>query len=148
MNPSDWIQSVAAAITAIGVLVAAYQLLEAKRQSQLQFEDSLNGQYRALLSELPLDAMLGKRLADAELQASLRVFYRYFDLSNEQAYLHRRGRVTDAAWSTWEEGIRQNLARPAFAQAWAQLLPDLDGSFDDLKVLAPSVNRKAISDAG
>jgi hypothetical protein len=136
MSVTAWIELLANGATAIGVVFAAYQLLQAKRQAQLQFEDSLNSQYRALLTDLPLAAMLGKPLSDADLEKWLPVFYRYFDLSNEQAYLHRRGRISHAAWSTWEEGIQQNLARAAFSQAWARLLPDLDGSFDDLKPLA------------
>lgn len=136
MTVNEILQLVANAATAIGIFFAAFQLLQAKRQAQLQFEDSLNSQYRALLAELPLAAMLGKALSEPDLENSLPAFYRYFDLSNEQAYLYRRGRVSDSAWSTWEEGIQQNLARPAFAQAWQRLLPDLDGSFDDLKPLA------------
>jgi hypothetical protein len=133
MTPSDIIQSFSAAITAIGVVVAAYQLFEAKKQAQLQFEDSLNAQYRALLEDLPLDALLGRTLSDDELERTLHVFYRYFDLSNEQRYLRRCGRVSTQTWETWQEGIAQNMARPAFQQAWLKLLPDLDGSFDDLR---------------
>jgi hypothetical protein len=84
---------------------------------------------------LPLKALIGKALSEEDLENSLRTFYRYFDLSNEQAYLHRRRRVSRGAWSSWREGIQQNMARPAFQQAWQRLLPDLDGSFDDLRAI-------------
>lgn len=135
MSASDVIQTVANIMTALGVLAGAYQLLLTKRLAQLQFEDALNAQYRSLLNDLPLDALLGKTMSDEELKNSLRGFYRYFDLSNEQSYLHDTGRVSKRAWKSWREGILQNMNRPAFRQAWQQILPDLDGSFDDLKAL-------------
>jgi len=138
MLPPDFhtvLQDIAALATALGVFFAARQLYLAKGQAQSQFEDSLNGQYRVLLRELPLNALLGKRLSEEALQESLSAFFRYFDLSNEQAFLRSTGRIRDATWSNWEEGIQQNMGRPAFQQAWKRMLPDLDGSFDELKRL-------------
>jgi hypothetical protein len=129
------LQDVAALATAGGVFVAVWQLWESRKVAKAQFEDSLNTQYRALLAELPLDALLGRELSAAELSSSLRVFYRYFDLSNEQAFLHERSRVRSETWANWRDGITQNMARPAFRQAWEKLLPDIDGSFDELKVV-------------
>jgi hypothetical protein len=129
------LQDLAAVATAIGVALAAWQLYLAKQQAQLAFEDSLNAQYRSLLAELPLKAMLGRQLSDAELNACLGVFYRYFDLSNEQAFLFSLGRIRRSAWKNWLEGIGQNMERPAFQQAWQAILPDIDGSFDELKKL-------------
>lgn len=119
--------------TAIGVVVATWQIRQSKQQAQSNFEDSLNAQYRALLAELPLEALLGRRLEDDTLKKHLPVFYRYFDLSNEQAFLHERRRVRSKTWANWREGIEQNMARPAFWRAWEILHPDLDGSFDELK---------------
>ncbi|MCC6989681.1 MAG: hypothetical protein IT181_11820 [Acidobacteria bacterium] len=132
------LQDLAALATAVGVLVAVWQLWESRKVAKTQFEDTLNAQYRALLAELPLEALLGKELSPVALAESLRVFYRYFDLSNEQAFLHEKNRVRPETWANWREGIVQNMARPAFRQAWERLLPDLDGSFDELKVLVRS----------
>lgn len=134
------LQDVAAVATASAVIVAAWQLRQAKMQAQLQFEDSLNQQYREILKELPLAGMLGQPLPEGELRAQLRVFYRYFDLSNEQAFLHAQGRIRRRTWANWIEGIRQNMARAAFRQAWHALLPDLDGSFDELKAILRGVS--------
>ena len=133
------LQDVAAIATAGAVIVAVWQLWESRKVARTQFEDSLNAQYRALLAELPLDAVLGRRLSTEALASSLRVFYRYFDLSNEQAFLHDTKRVRSVTWANWRDGIAQNMARPAFRQAWEQLLPDLDGSFDELKVIARKI---------
>jgi hypothetical protein len=136
------LQDIASLATALGVLVAVWQLWEARKVAKTQFEDSLNAQYRALLAELPLEALLGKELPPNALAESLRVFYRYFDLSNEQAFLHRKKRVRPETWTNWSEGITQNMARPAFRQAWERLLPDLDGSFDELKAVVHGSNVK------
>lgn len=135
MTPAEYLAAAANVATAVGVLVAAWQLYLAKGQAESQFEDSLNAEYRTLLQQLPLNALLGRHLEATELSAHLAVFYRYFDLSNEQAFLAARGRVRPNTWANWRDGIEQNLARPGFRQAWCELLPDLDGSFDDLKAV-------------
>jgi hypothetical protein len=97
----------------------------------------MNARYREIAKSLPLDALLGKKLSETELKESLKQFYLYFDLSNEQAFLYRQKRVNRKTWKNWHEGITQHFARPAFQQAWDQLLPDLDGSFDELRVHVP-----------
>lgn len=132
------LQDIASLATAAGVFAAVWQLRMGQQQASSQFEDSLNEQYRDLLAHLPLDALLGKPISTEELESSLRAFYRYFDLSNEEAFLRRHGRVRRRTWLTWREGIEQNLDRPAFRQAWEALLPHLDGSFEDLKALLAS----------
>lgn len=133
----EWISTFASIATAIGVGIAAWQLAITKRQAQSTFEDEFAKQYRAISTELPLKALLGKPLSDAELTEHLRPFYNYFDLSNEQAFLAVQGRLRAETWRNWREGIEQHLKRPAFVQAWQRLEPDLDGSFDDLKELLP-----------
>lgn len=137
MNTFELVQSIASTATAVGVAIAAWQLLVTKRQAQSQFEDSFVEQYRQITRDLPLKALLGRTLDDQELETSLRTFYNYFDLSNEQAFLAAKGRLRKETWANWREGIEQHFARPAFAQAWQHLSPDLDGSFNDLKALLP-----------
>ena len=51
-----------------------------------------------------------------------RSFYRYFDLSNEQLFYANRGRVSAETRQQWEDGIANNLSRPAFQAAWLGLL--------------------------
>jgi len=138
MTPFEWIQTFASITTAAGVGLAAWQLSLTKQQAQSQFEDSFAEQYRGILAQLPLPALLGQPIADDELKSSLRAFYEYFDLSNEQAFLAAQGRLRPETWRNWREGIEQHLARPAFAQAWQDLAPHLDGSFDALRPLLPS----------
>jgi hypothetical protein len=141
MTPFESIQTIASVATAVGVAIAAWQLSVTKQQAQSQFEDSFTEQYRRIVAQLPLAALLGQALADAELKSCLRAFYEYFDLSNEQAFLAARGRLRPETWENWREGIEQHLARPAFTQAWQTLAPHLDGSFDALRLLLPTALR-------
>lgn len=141
MTIFEVIQSIASVATAIGVGIAAWQLSVSKRQAQSQFEDSFVEQYRRIAAELPLPALLGQPISDSDLQSSLRTFYNYFDLSNEQAFLAARRRLRCETWSNWREGIEQHMNRPAFGQAWEHLEPYLDGSFDDLRLLLPDLTR-------
>ena len=90
MSAFEIIQSLASVATAIGVGVAAWQLLLSKRQAQSQFEDTFAEQYRRIIEMLPLGALLGQSLTEQEVNGSLRTFYNYFDLSNEQAFLVAR----------------------------------------------------------
>ena len=137
MNFFTVLQAIAAVATAIGVGIAAWQLVDAKREAQSRFEEGLTEQYRAIAAGLPLDALLGKPLSDDELGSCLRAFYHYFDLSNEQAFLRARKRVRKDTWANWREGIEQHLNRPAFQAAWLRLAPSPDGSFDELRRLLP-----------
>lgn len=84
----EYLDLTASLATAAAVIVACWQLAEAKKQARLQFEDHFNEQYRALIQRNPLMALLGERLTEEEHAASLPEFYHYFDLSNEQAFLH------------------------------------------------------------
>jgi hypothetical protein len=138
MTPFELVQTIASVATAIGVAIAAWQLYLTKQQTQSQFEDSFTEQYRRIAARLPLSALLGQPLDNAELKPSLRAFYEYFDLSNEQAFLAARGRLRPETWANWREGIEQHMARPAFEQAWQSLAPHLDGSFDALRLLLPA----------
>lgn len=61
----DWnaISSIATAagsfFTAMGVMYGAWQIRLSKKQSQAEFEDRLDAQYRALAYALPVDILIG-----------------------------------------------------------------------------------------
>lgn len=64
------------------------------------------------------------------------MFYRYFDLSNEQMFYARKGRISADTAAQWKDGIVGNLSLPAFARAWAELQKDLpEQVFEDLRAL-------------
>lgn len=107
--------------TAIGVCVALMQHLRARKHSVVQFEDSLTREFRQIIGQLPVPALLGEELSVELVQEHLRVFYLYFDLTNEQIFLRRRERVSLATWETWQQGIRDMMKLPAFERAWREI---------------------------
>jgi hypothetical protein len=125
--------------TAVAVLVAVWQLRLAKEQARTAFEDDLSREYRAIVGDLPPQAFYTK---GAELEAddkTLGAFYRYVDLSNEQLFLARLGRVNPKTVEQWQDGIRGNLRKlPAFRSAWAEVAARVpDDFFEDLRDLVP-----------
>lgn len=138
MNTLELLGAISSIATAIGVGVAAVQLTATRRQSVASFEDLLTAQYRAITEKLPLEALFGEPLAADCLSKLLPHFYRYFDLSNEQAFHFKNRRISDQTWANWRDGITSNMRRPAFATAWAEVArrasPD---EFTDLRLLCP-----------
>jgi len=122
------------AATAAAVIVAARQLAMSRDQGITGFEDNLNHQYREITKTIPVEALLGGRLSADQQEQSLGSFYHYFDLSNEQAFLRKQGRIRPATWDDWRDGITQNLRKPAFSSAWQEITTRAP-SFNDLKEL-------------
>jgi len=133
----DLVQAAASTATALGIFAAGWQLYLTKRQAVTQFEDQLTSQYREIARRLPLVALLGEELDDSAHEEALPDFYHYFDLSNEQAFLRRQRRITARTWANWLEGIQQNLRRPSFARAWADVCERAPDSFTELRRLMP-----------
>lgn len=105
------LQAAGAVATSIGVAVAAAQLWLQKRQQKTDFEDRLSEQYRRVIAELSLDAVLDHPISGAPEREparndAYRIFYRYFDLTNEQIFLKNEGRISAHTWENWEDGIR------------------------------------------
>ncbi|MBC7835719.1 MAG: hypothetical protein H7Y88_11560 [Phycisphaerales bacterium] len=119
--------------TSTSMIIAYRQLRLATRNSQMTFEDALAREYRQMANRVPVKALLGEGLDAAELSLLLPNFYWYFDLSNEQVFLRRHGRVSDLTWSNWADGIANNMGRPAFAQAWAEIQRRPTMAFADLR---------------
>lgn len=137
MQTLEILSALSSILTAIGVWLAACQLRRTRKQSVTTFEDSLTVQYRQIVSTLPLRALLGEPLTDEEHEAHLQYFYRYFDLCNEQAFLHTNSRVSVDTWKFWKDGILTNLRRPAFARAWREIARRAKDDFHELKLLCP-----------
>lgn len=134
---TETISALSNVATAIGVLVAAWQLWAVHRQGVTSFEDSLAREYRELAATLPTKALLGEQLTEQEAIEHFDELYRYFDLSNQQAFLHQRGRVSRATWRFWHEGIASNMRRPAFHSAWNEVCSRAKFDFAELRALFP-----------
>ncbi len=137
MTTLEVLSALASIATAGGVGVAAWQLFVTRQQAVTSFEDSLTSQYRALIERIPVEALFGEKLRPGDQAALLAHFYRYFDLCNEQAFLRKLGRISKKTWINWEDGIKTNMARPAFAAAWAEVAHRARGDFEHLRALCP-----------
>jgi hypothetical protein len=116
--------------TAVGVAFAGSQLVFNRRQSRTQFEDGLTSLYRELVAELPVEAFFKVEVPDEVVHARRAVFYRYFDLCNELAFLYEQNRISDNTWEQWKGGIAANMRRSAFSKAWLnEIEPYVDGDF-------------------
>jgi hypothetical protein len=131
---------IAAVGTALGVGFTAWQLLLNREQARTEFEDRMTETYRALVASLPVEVFFDLPV-DREIVADhIGVFYRYFDLCNEQAFLRKQNRISDETWEQWRDGMEGNMGRDAFATAWHELIePNIGKDFQEFKcVLARS----------
>jgi hypothetical protein len=137
----DWlglINAVASVATAIGVLIAGQQIRLAKKLAITQFEDELTRQFREIIQKIPVDALLGYELDEQSYREARDDFFRYIDLSNEQIFLRKNGRVSDATWKLWNDGIQAFLKRPAFDRAWQEFTRESNDIFKELRILHKS----------
>ncbi|MEO6051998.1 MAG: hypothetical protein ABIP78_11800, partial [Pyrinomonadaceae bacterium] len=91
-----WIEviTLAASIaTTIGVFGAFYQIRKSGLLYRTQFEDSLAREYRELMQNLPVKALLGKALSEDEFADARKYLFHYFSLTNDQIFLRSKGRI-------------------------------------------------------
>jgi hypothetical protein len=138
----DEIVSIATALGALGtglaILIGVRELKQAEEQARTTFEDDLCREYRSILAELPAESFFTDGAVPHD-QRTLRVYYRYVDLCNEQLSLGRCGRIRESTLEEWCEGIQGNLGKlPAFRDAWAEIAGRVpDDFFKELKVRVP-----------
>lgn len=115
--------------TAIGVVIAAWQIWESRQLSAAKFEDSFDQQYRQLSYVIPVDALIGIPLVDSEEKKARESVYNYIDLCNEQIFQRHKKRISTDRWNEWKSGIKQNLDRPFFNKVWTEIKEEAEGSF-------------------
>ncbi len=118
MTILDWITALASTATAIGVLIAVFQLWHAEKLASTEFEDQLRRDYRDICAALPVKTFMGQPLSEKELQEALGQFHQYFHLCNSQLFLRSQGRISLATWEMWSRGMIANFELDAFQQAW------------------------------
>ena len=139
-----WLGALGSVATAGAVWGGALHLRTARRQldvvrrnAQTAFEDDLSREYRSIVAELPAPSFYTDQTVPLDDQTR-RAFFRYFDLSNEQLFLGRHRRVSDATLEQWREGIVGNLRLPSFVAAWRDLVDHLpDDFFEELRPFVP-----------
>jgi hypothetical protein len=130
----NW-ETIASLATALGVGIAAWQLWASRKLAQTTFEDSLDLQYRNIVMQIPVDALLGRAIPDEERRKVREIIYNYLDLCNEQVYLRKKKRITEARWKEWNEGIANNIKKPAFKEVWDEVKGEAPETFSSLKEL-------------
>lgn len=148
MNGTTWIEfftliaaaatAVGTIITAVGVSLARQQIKASERLSQTQFEDGLAREYREVILQIPVKALLGESLNLEEQNKVLHSFYRYVNLTNDQIFLRQQGRVNLEAWQNWRDGIKSLMAMPAFPDSWKYIKDRPTTEFDELRRLEAS----------
>ena len=131
----ELLTAAASLATAIGVIVAAYQIRLTRQLSRTQFEDDLTKQFREIIRRIPVEALLGEELSEEAYDRTRDDFFRYIDLSNEQVFLRRNDRVSARTWKLWCEGIKAFLSRPAFGRAWGEFKEQSPDTFKELRRL-------------
>ena len=122
--------------TALTVYVGLRHLQHVQEEATKTFEDELSREYRSIVSGLPAQAFFVDGRVDL-VEPVLGTFYRYFDLSNEQLFHGRVGRVTGTTLDQWKDGIGGNLRLPVFADAWSLIAARIPGGFlEDLREVA------------
>jgi len=138
MNLMDWFNLIASFATAVGVFLAWWQIRESSRQAKTTFEDSLSNEYRNLVQGIPVKALLGEDLDEEAYRDNLSELYHYIDLTNEQAFLRQRGRISPETWVNWRDGIQTTMSKPAFSRAWKEISERSPDSFGELRRLIDS----------
>jgi hypothetical protein len=134
----DWlglVEAAASVATAFGVTLTGIQIRLAKQAARTNFEDDLTKQYREIIRNIPIEALLGQELDEETWRETLDDFYRYIDLSNEQVFLRQKNRVSRATWELWCEGIQAHLTRPSFRKAWQYFKEVAPDSFRELQLV-------------
>jgi len=133
----NW-DTIASVATAVGVCIAAWQIWASRKLAQSSFEDSLDQQYRKLAMDIPVDALIGKPINDDKKDDLREIIYNYLDLCNEQAYLWQKKRVSKNRWKEWNDGIKDNLSKPAFKEVWDEIKDYAPTTFTALDLLEKS----------
>lgn len=128
------VSALATCVAAIGVWYARAQLKTSHDIAQTQFEDGLAKEYRDLVSGMPAKIFLGRSLKREEYLDAFDDLYRYFDLTNEQILLRKRGRVGLDVWESWCSGIESNMSLVSFRCAWIEI-KESTCSFQELRKL-------------
>lgn len=127
-----------------GLLLTVYQLKQFEKREKTSLENGLNREYRDIMEGIPVNALLNNEVEDWSSEcrpekARLGAIYPYIDLSNQQIFLRKRGRITKTRWKDWEEGIKIHLDQPEFERAWTTIKEETDGplgkSFEELRQL-------------
>jgi hypothetical protein len=120
----DSFGGLSALFSGLGLVGIGFALVH---EARVTLEQRLGEEYRILLKDLPLAALVWERADDspeptaAREESELRSAYRYFDLCNSQAFFFKQGQVRRRTWHAWRQGMVDHLRRQWFQDCWHQL---------------------------
>ena len=111
-------------VTLGGMYMVYLQLKHSNRVALDEFEHNLDTQYRDLMLPIPVAILLGdsKKLNDIEYEKVREFIYNYYDLSNEQCFLFKRGKISERTWNAWRSGMKSHLKKPVFNQVILEII--------------------------
>lgn len=126
-----------------GLVIAVYELKQFEIRSKTALENGLNQEYREIIRDLPANAILDNEVDEWPKKESERtnisLIYPYIDISNQQIFLRKRGRITKSRWKDWEAGMETHFSTQEIREAWEDIKDETDGpkgrSFDELRRL-------------
>jgi hypothetical protein len=129
MGVADWIQTIGILVAFCGIFIAIYfsrkQMKTLNNHLKLDFFADYTKRYQEIMLNLPDDISQPdfnfKNLKKKERAKIYRYMRAYFDLCSEEYELHLSNYIDENIWQNWEQGIKSNLAKKAFIQAWGHV---------------------------
>jgi len=111
----------APAVTAAGVLIAAFSLFLSARQQKRQFESFYIQRYWNLMDQLSLEVIRGNHSGSGLNSTDEKVVLGYLRLCEDELELRAGGWISHRTWGVWRKGIHCQLRREPYAQLWASI---------------------------
>jgi hypothetical protein len=116
------VQLTANIAASIGIIYGAIQIFQNKKLRNVEFENTINDEYRSIIKEIPWDVFVGKELENNEHYKRMDDYYRYFDLSNNEIILRMNKRISYKMWKEWESGIKDFLKKIEIEKAYNEIV--------------------------
>lgn len=127
----------------VGLGLTFYQLKQYEKGQKTALENDLNQEYRKIWrevdSQLLMDPEYGREGGNPLSENERDAIYSYVDLTNQQIFLRKRGRITNSRWKDWEAGMETMIKHPPIGETWEDIKKETNSEhgrdFDELREL-------------
>ncbi|MFT7560501.1 MAG: hypothetical protein ACI93R_002421 [Flavobacteriales bacterium] len=84
---------------------------------------------------MPVDALIGKTVSQAQESETRELIFNYLDLCNEQIFLRKKNKIAKDTWRDWSSGMESHLQKVAFKLIWDEIKDKSPGRFSFLEQL-------------
>ena len=115
--------TITAIMTTVSICVTYYLSMKeisntnklAIEQNKRAFYSEYTKRYQDIILAMPDNVFDGS----GELNSiTLKYTQLYFDLCNEEYYLHKEGQLPEGIWNNWKEGMKQTTKLVLFKKSW------------------------------